>query len=143
MLRNLLVERFKLQAREVTKDESGFALMVGKNGPKLTPTTGDKPVTVYVAGQPPKEFGGLNAQMAGVALYLSRRFNRPIVDRTGLTGRYDFKVPLLTDDAYHSLNESDIPAVAKALEQLGVRLQPEKLPVVRIVIDHAEKPDAN
>lgn len=143
MLRNLLVERFKLQVHEETKEESGFALMVGKNGPKLTPSAGDKPVSVYGVGQPPKELGGQNAQMAGVAFYLSRRFRRPIVDRTGLTERYDFKVPLLADDAPHSLNESDIPAVAKALEQLGLRLQPEKLSVVRIMIDRAEKPSEN
>jgi uncharacterized protein (TIGR03435 family) len=143
MLRSLLVERFKLQAHEVTKDESGYALVVGSNGAKLTPTTGDKPVSVYAVGQPPKEFGGLNAEMAVVAAYLSRRFNRPIVDRTGLTARYDFKVALLTDDATHSLNESDIHAVAKALEELGLHLRPEKLPVVRVMIDHAEKPSEN
>ena len=143
MLRNLLAERFKLQVHEQKKDESGFAVVVGKNGPNLTPTTGDKPVNVYATGQPPRELGGMNAPMTALASYLSRRFNLPIVDRTGLIGKYDFKVPLLTDEPPHTLNESDIPAVAKGLEQVGLRLQSEKLPVVRIVIDHAEKPDAN
>jgi hypothetical protein len=79
----------------------------------------------------------------GLAWYLSIRFKRPIVDRTGLTGAYDFKVMLLTDDPPRTLNDSDLPAVAKAIEELGLRLQAEKLPVTRIVIDHVEKPDAN
>lgn len=107
-------------------------MVVGKNGPKLTPTTGDKPVSVYASGQPSKKFAGINALMTVLAVYLSRRFNMPIVDRTGLTGKYDFTVELFTDEPPHTLIDSDIPAVAKDLEQVGLRLQPEKLPVVRI-----------
>jgi uncharacterized protein (TIGR03435 family) len=77
-----------------------------------------------------------------------------------LTGRYDFNLVLLTEDApqtnegahktpaggriVYGLKDSDLPAISRALQdQLGLRLQPEKLPVRRIIIDHAEKPDAN
>jgi len=143
MLINLLEERFKLTIHEETKDTAGFALVIGKNGPKLTATTGDKPVSIYALGQPPSELDGQNAPMAGLTAYFERRLHHPFVDRTGLTGRYDFKIELLTDDPPHGLNESDLPAIAKALEGLGLRLQPEKLLVRRIFIDHAERPDAN
>jgi uncharacterized protein (TIGR03435 family) len=160
MLRNLLAERFKLQAREEMKDAAGYALVIGKNRTKLKATSGDKPLSIAAFGQPANELEVVNASMTDLAAYFFRHFRRPFVDKTGLTGRYDFNLMLLSDDVpqaaegarktqaggriVYGLNDSDLPAVSKALQdQLGLRLQPEKLPLRIVVIDHAERPDAN
>jgi bla regulator protein blaR1 len=160
MLRNLLAERFKLRVHEEMKDAAGYAIILGKNGPKLTPTTGDKPRSIAAFGQPPTELEGMNASMSDLATYFVRQIHRPFVDQTGLTGRYDFRMTLLADDPppitdaplkappgtriVFGLNDSALPAVAKALqEQLGLRLEAQKLPTRIIVIDHAEKPSEN
>jgi uncharacterized protein (TIGR03435 family) len=160
MLLTLLEERFKLKVHEEMKDTAGYALVLGKNVHGLEPAVGDKPGGIAAFGQPPNELEGLNSSMPDLAEYFVRQFHRPFVDKTGLMGRYDFKITLLLDDprpiseppppggpgarTVYALNDSALPAVSKALQdQLGLRLQPERLPVRRIVIDHAEKPDAN
>jgi len=59
----------------------------------------------------------------------------PGVDKTGLTGVYDFTL---------SWNEKDGPSLASALrDQLGLQVRPEKLPVARFVLDSAQKPTPN
>jgi len=160
MLRNLLAERFKLRVHEEMKDAAGYAIVLGKNGPKLAPTAGDKPRSIAAFGQPPTELEGMNASMSDLATYFVRQFHRPFVDQTGLIGRYDFRMTLLADDSppitdaplkappgtriVFGLNDSALPAVSKALqEQLGLRLEAQKLPMPIIVIDHAEKPSEN
>ena len=154
MLLNLLAERFKLIVHEETKDTAGYALVMAKDSSKLKPTSGDKPARISAFGQPPNELEGVNSSMADLASYFVREFRRPFVDSTGLSGRYDFKITFIADDpptiepsrqalpgarVVWALNESALPAVSKALqEQLGLKLQPEKLPVRRIVIDSVQ-----
>jgi uncharacterized protein (TIGR03435 family) len=76
---------------------------------------------------------------------------RPVIDKTGLTAYYDFKLEWAQDegvpgpDGKREIGGDRIgPSLFTAIqEQLGLRLEPQKGPVEVLVIDHAEKPDAN
>jgi uncharacterized protein (TIGR03435 family) len=145
MLQNLLVDRFQIKFHYVTKDESGFALVVAKNGPKLHTSTSDETKITFFApnGQElPKPMGKairLNAQKCSLSelkdLVAFAGNMGQGVDKTGLTGVYDFTL---------SWNEEDGPGLASALrDQLGLELRAEKVPVTRFILDSAQKPTPN
>jgi uncharacterized protein (TIGR03435 family) len=77
--------------------------------------------------------------------------DKPVVDQTGLKGRYDFTVKWAPDDSQfsgHVPPASDDPSAPPNLftavqEQVGLRLEATKATVDVLVIDHAEKPSAN
>jgi uncharacterized protein (TIGR03435 family) len=145
MLQNLLVERFQMKFHYVTKEEPGFALVVAKNGPRLhTSTSADEKLTFLGPNgeELPKPMGNgvkVKAQKCSVSalkdLIAFAGSIGPGVDRTGLTGVYDFTL---------SWNEEDGPSLASALrDQLGLQVKPEKVPVARFVLDSAQKPTPN
>jgi len=145
MLQNLLVERFQMKFHYVTKEEPGFALVVAKNGPKLrTSTSEEEKLTFFDPNgvelfKPVGKAIRVNARKCSVsALKDLVAFVGDIgqgVDKTGLTGVYDFTL---------SWNEEDGPSLASALrDQLGVQLRAEKVPVTRFVLDSAQKPTPN
>jgi len=137
MLQTLLVERFKLKFHLETSEKAGFALVVGKNGPKLKPA---KSEDVWVSfGAQLKPFPGQPVDlttrkfsMAMLANLLSQIGPSQVVDKTGLTGEYDVTL---------SWDETNGPALSTAVqEQLGLRFEPQKVPISMFVIDSAEKP---
>lgn len=145
MLQNLLVERFQIKFHYVTKDEPGFALLVAKNGPKLRTSTSEDEELRFIGpngeelGKPVGKAISVKARKCSVSTLtdvLTFAGNSgPGVDKTGLTGVYDFTL---------SWNEEDGPSLASALrDQLGLQLRPEKVPVSRFVLDSAQKPTAN
>jgi len=145
MLQNLLVERFQIKFHYVTKEEPGFALLVAKNGPKLHPSTSEEEKLTFIGPngeEISKPFGNaikVNAQKCSVSelknLVAFAGNMGQGVDKTGLTGVYDFSL---------SWNEEDGPSLASALrDQLGLQLRAEKIPVVRFVLDSAQKPTPN
>jgi uncharacterized protein (TIGR03435 family) len=140
MLQALLVERFKLKFHREEKDMQGFALVVAKNGPKLEKAKDDE-VESRLSGSLKVREGepvSLNARkysMEALADLLSQTGQGPVVDKTGLTGAYNFK--LWWDD-------SAAPSLFTALtEQLGLRLEGQKVPVSFFVIESAQRPSAN
>jgi uncharacterized protein (TIGR03435 family) len=147
MLQTLLADRFKLRIHRDHKDVEGYALVVAKNGPKLKPSTEDKGRGTAVFGSEPIRLEGTNSSMADLAHYLSLLIHLPVVDETGLGGRYDFNVqqfPGSPGRGFPSpLNGSALSALSGALDQLGLRLQAKKIPVPMLVIDQAEKPLEN
>ena len=75
--------------------------------------------------------------MAVLAATLSRLMGRKVIDRTGLSGVYDFTLEFAPPDVV----DSPLPALVTALqEQLGLKLEATNGPVEVLVIDHAEKP---
>jgi uncharacterized protein (TIGR03435 family) len=124
MLQTLLTERFSLKFHREIKELPGFALLVGKNGPKLKDAQGDE---VSAVRSPPKPSSGLSntliargQSMQMLADQLSI-FGDPVMDKTGLTGVYDFKL---------FWNEDEGPSLASALQQqLGLRYESQKVPV--------------
>lgn len=133
MLQRLLEQRFHLACHRETRMISGFDLIVGKGGPKLQPSKGN---TKPSAQMLPNRMDVRHMDAEHIAGVLAHRAGQPVVDKTGLTGVYDFTV------SYAPANDpkSDLPDFFTALqEQLGLRLESHKVPVEFLVIDHVDK----
>jgi uncharacterized protein (TIGR03435 family) len=147
MLRKLLAERFGLVTHTEQRELSVYALTVAKGGPKLTPSKGDpnglpNDDDTENAGQATVRMN--NTTMREFALDLLFHTDRPVVDRTGLTGRYDFQLKWTFDDARAPTNGSAAPSLFTAIqEQMGLKLEAVKAPVDVMVIDKVERPSAN
>ena len=153
MLRALLAEHFKLTFHKETKDLPVLLLGIAKDGSKLKSSNGEEPAD----GIRPAD-GGLRFtrySMPQLGEFLSRlgSLGRPVLDRTGLEGEYDFTLRIEgqkydidsregADDFKRAMR--DWPSIAEDLrEQLGLKLDASKGPVERLIIDHAEKPVEN
>ena len=154
MLRSLLTERFKLTFHRKPKEFSIYVLEVAKNGPKLKQSTApaDDPSSVIGVVYPQRiKLPARNATMGDFTAMLQRAvLDRPVVDKTGLTGRYDFDLEWAPDESQFG---GDIPAAAADApsaplfvaiqEQIGLRLEATKGPVEELIVDGAEEPSAD
>jgi uncharacterized protein (TIGR03435 family) len=160
MLQALLAERFKLKAHWETKEGDVYNLVV-RNDSKLRESNGgppsaevrkifgDRPVpALYQSGNSHDGFvvNCRGCTIAMIVRMLAGPFGRPVVDKTGLSGKYDFTVHYL--GTMESLREpSDInplpPLYTAIQEQLGLKLESAKGPISILVIDHAEMPSQN
>jgi uncharacterized protein (TIGR03435 family) len=168
MLQTLLAERFNLKIHRETKEEPVYLLAIGKNGPKLQDAKPGDTNTFpgadgsAVRGQiqlGPGSGGGHKDRAHTVSMslfeqYLSAVLGRPVLDRTGLTGAYDFTLEWVSDlaqtaaapgaDGVAAPPLDAAPPLMKALEeQLGLKLSSAKENVDVIVIDHVERPSGN
>jgi len=208
MLQTLLAERFKLTIRRDTKEHPVYALVVGKDGPKMTPamTPAGEPdagvtpnldaskngfgidtpdgnrITVSadnkggaVASSPGTgkirvSMGADGAMkmetermtMPALADQLSPMLDRPVFDMTGLKGRYQVTLELTMEELMQSARAQGVQipmmpgvgrsgagsgavpdpsgsSVFQSVQKLGLRLEPRKVPVDLIVVDHLEK----
>jgi bla regulator protein blaR1 len=159
-LRALLADRFQLVLHRETKEQSVYALVVAKGGSKLQQSeaaegTGAKGMMRMGRGQ-------LSGQSVGLQMLtqsLSNQLGRPVIDRTGLKGNFDFKLEWTPDPGQSGgpfgggpppgadappPPDPNGPSVFTALqEQLGLRLESQKGPVEMLVIDKVEKPSEN
>ncbi len=162
MIQALLAERFGLVFHRETRDMAVYMLVVGKSGSKLHEA---KPGDTYPNGiKLSNGPGGAGVMMMrggpggtfivtaqGVPLssfipQLSGNSGRPVLDKTGLTGIYDFTLTYALDQnaSASATSDSTGPSIFTAIqEQLGLKLEPGKGPVEVIVIDRAEKPSGN
>lgn len=164
MIRKLLADRFALKFHKDKREMSAYVLTVGKDGQKLKPTQlqGNLPGIGIRPGT-----GGITLNMANATINDFTGFlqilvlDRPVVDKTGIQGRYDFQCTFTPDDSQfgghpppmpnqgNSNGSTDAAAAAApslydALQQeLGLKLSAEKTAVDVIVIDHVDKPTAN
>jgi uncharacterized protein (TIGR03435 family) len=146
MLQTLLADRFRLKARRETREGNVYALVVGKNGPKLTKSTSDEFYIRLYRNTPTDQvgvdytIGGQKATMAQFADRLSEiGVQRPVLDRTGIQGEFDFKLRYATND-----DPETGPSIFAAIqEQMGLKLEAAKGPVEMLVIESAEKPAGN
>jgi uncharacterized protein (TIGR03435 family) len=149
MLRSLLIERFGLVVHREAKEEPVFQLIVAKGGSKLK-------ATEVREGEPQGlrlgigRLTGMAASMPMLASNLSRQLGRPVLDKTGLNGFYDFILDYTLDPGTPPVvdepNAADLslPSVFTALQkQLGLKLESMKATVEILVIDHAERPSGN
>jgi uncharacterized protein (TIGR03435 family) len=169
ILQPFLADRFKLKAHTETKQLPVYELILAKGGSKLkeaapgdTYANGIKgPDGVGRGGMMRVGPGQLNAQavpMTSLVNMLSQQLHRTVIDKTGLTGKYDlelnwtpdqgpdpmFKGPDGSPQRSDAAPDSSGPSIFTALqEQLGLRLQSAKGPVETLVIDHVEMPSEN
>jgi uncharacterized protein (TIGR03435 family) len=152
-LRALLGERFKLAVHTESREQNVYYLVVSKNGPKFHEAKPDSRQMIRRRG------ASITGEAAGVGmlvLNLANALERPVLDKTGLTGRYDFKLEwsLSADRQPGSVaetggeapkaSEPSGPALFAALqEQLGLRLEAQKAPAETLVIDHVDRPSEN
>ncbi len=172
MIRKLLTDRFELTFHHEQRNLSAYVLTVGKNGEKLAPTE--------LKGQLPglgmrPAVGGITLMVRNAAIPDFTGFlqvlvlDRPVVDRTGLTGRYDFQCTFAPDESEFGGHPPHFPAPAGAnspsgansstgsnaeaasapglfdaiQQQLGLKLSAEKTDVDVIAIDHVDHPSPN
>lgn len=157
MMQKLLASRFNLKFHQDKRELSAYVLTVAKNGPKLKPTEIEN--TLPGLGMRPGT-GGLTLVMANGKMQNFTSFlqmlvlDRPVVDRTELTGKYDCSVTFTPDDSEFNGHPPKLPPPAENTEaapnlfaafqqQLGLKLEAQKTQVDVIAIDHAEKPSAN
>jgi uncharacterized protein (TIGR03435 family) len=134
-LRNLLQQRFKLAIHAETRPVRGYALAVGKSGAHLTPTEHESFPGDF-SNVTPGQMRGFHWTMPQLAIYLTRGSGFPVVDQTGIAGRYDVGF------SYNAKPEAEsaFPPLDQALQQAtGLILRPQKVPVETIVIDSVEK----
>ena len=150
-LKSLLAERFQLAIHSESKEQTVYALVVEKNGPKF-PEAKPESGAVIRGGKGSIIGQGVAVQM--LALNLSNQTGRPVLDKTGLTGKYDFKLEWVPDSSLGPVPVGALPGgappdlngpslFAALQEQLGLRLEPQKAPVEIFVIDHAARPSEN
>lgn len=149
-LRSLLADRFGLAVHYETRDHSVYFLTVAKNGPTLKPV-------LTADGPPRKEEGrghsrGFAVPIDMLVTTLSNATRTTVIDKTGLTGRYDYTLDWTPDfqgvpanpgtEAAQALGSG--PAIYTAVrEQLGLQLESGKAPVDVLVVDHVDRPSAN
>ncbi len=145
MMQALLANRFQLKVHSETREMPVYALVVAKGGPKFKESPADAKQLLTLASKGKAAVMTVTkGDMAQLAGQFSKRNNvdRPVVDRTGLTGTYDYKLEW-GDDAAVAAN-SDVVSIFTAMqEQLGLKLEPAKAPIPVVVVDHAEKPSDN
>ncbi len=138
MLKELLAERFKLRLHPEVRETRAYALVVGKNGPRFKaadPELNAREIRTRLTPGPGRIVFD-NAPLTGLANTLAGMIQVPVVDRTGLTGVYNFTWQWILDNG-----EEITPA--QAMENLGLKLEDAREPVRFIVIDHAEMPTEN
>jgi uncharacterized protein (TIGR03435 family) len=171
MLRKLLEQRFQLTVHRDTRELPIYNLVLAKGGSKLQESkpddagTGDKPTDAALAAALAAKLGSSGGPMAtggggggrgGVrttsgraittaelAATLSSIAGWPVFDKTGLTGKYDFKLEYAPDDSQTDPDPVGPSIFTAVQEQLGLKLEPAKGPVEILVIDHVEKPSGN
>jgi uncharacterized protein (TIGR03435 family) len=143
MLQALLVERFQLKYHLEPIEVQGFGLVVAKGGPKLTPSKSDDVETRFGGASKGKPAPGQPTTLAARKYSIARLAtllsafggNGPIVDKTELPGEYDFTL---------SWDDNAGPTLSTALrEQLGLRLEAQKVKQSTFVVDSAKKPGDN
>ena len=168
MLRNMLADRFKLKVHTETREMPIYALVLsrgdGKLGPKLQPSTVECGAPNRGAASPSgglslenlpscsilataASVGGTGLPLTQLASNLSQVVGRTVIDRTGLTGRYDFLVEYTPDRRAGAAPpggppaDPDRPSIYAALqEQLGLKLDAQRGAVDVLVVDAIQRP---
>lgn len=163
MMQALLEERFKLKVHSTSKQIPVYVLVVAKDGSKLTDAATDTSDHL-LKGKDGKPLRGFLSWSTGKVVaqgypaknlvdFLSQptaELGRPVVDKTGLTGTYNFTLDwspphpgVRLSGESDSASPEDAPSIFTALQELGLKLQPSTGPIEIVVIDHVERPSEN
>jgi bla regulator protein BlaR1 len=170
MLQALLAERFKLVIRRETKEMLVYALVVGKDGPKLQKADveekdcpeGPPNGTSSVANQACHAFnGGRGRGLHGRAVSIldlaeaaQNWTDRPLLDKTGIKGLYHIETqpwlpmelglnPPAPGTKQDGVDVADLPTIFELFERLGLKMESQKARMDVYIIDHIEKPSEN
>ena len=144
VLQSLLAERFQLVARTGLREGNVYLLMPATGGIRIEESKG---VGDYVG--PPMiatqgHIAGHAARLKPLVSLLTQKFGRTVIDKTVLTGRYDFTLDWNPGDLGGTVGDGDRPAIQTALkEQLGLTLEPGRGPVEILTVQRLEHPSDN
>jgi uncharacterized protein (TIGR03435 family) len=148
MLRNLIADRFKLKFHLESREVSGHAVIIAKNGPKLKESkSSENRASVRILGASINKFNAIDGKNSNLNTVIAERTTMaefvktlsnlpgsdPFVDKTGLTGVYDITLSW----------EPGEPLDSVLQQQLGLRLESQKVPLDYFIIDSAQKPAGN
>jgi len=134
----LLSSRFGLKVHNETKELPQYALVAAKSGLKLKPDTSGAQLPSVNWGRGYMDVA--NVSMAVFAKVLSTQLERNVVDFSGATGKFDFKVTWSAEEAVDSTSPSIFTALQ---EQYGLKVESRKGPTDTVVIDHIDRPSDN
>lgn len=146
MMQSLLADRFALKAHHERREVPVYALVVGKSGPKLRESAPNSdPAISYLASGRNWELKMPRATMNDVIRAIENSLvDRPVIDRTGLTGTYDIVMTYTPQTpANRKSPDPDDISIFEAVQKHGLRLEPQKALVDTLVVDHVEKPSPN
>lgn len=157
MLQALLADRFKLTVRRETSEASVYALVVGKNGPKLKPSSIDEKncdeKCHSMQGGQGRGLHGRAIDTADMAQFFEDYADRPVIDRTSLSGLFDVDttgwLPMRGKPGQPGGKAEDgsdmdvMPTMFTVVETLGLKLESQKARVETIVVDRVERPTGN
>ncbi|HTZ56777.1 MAG TPA: M56 family metallopeptidase [Acidobacteriaceae bacterium] len=153
MMQKLFAERFGLRVHEGKRKIEAYVLIVSKAGPKMTKTA-DASSPTNVLLYPQGVIIAKSATIANLAHWLGSIFGQPVMDETGLEGRWDFTMRWTPDETQFA----DVPESARRpagdanlppplftaiQQQLGLKLEAQKTEVPVLVIDHVDHPSPN
>jgi uncharacterized protein (TIGR03435 family) len=146
MVRRLLADRFGLKFHREQREMPIYAVTVAKGGPKLKKSESDPNSLPDQTGRNNSGVRWMkctNNSMEEFALGMQFFLDRPVVDKTGLAGRWDFILTWTYDET--RVTDTNAPPVlfTAVQEQLGLRLEAVKAPAEVLVVDGAERPGAN
>jgi uncharacterized protein (TIGR03435 family) len=158
MMQKLLADRFGVQVRRENREIAGLALVVGKNGPKLTPSTLEQDganVNMSATSTGVERMEVKNGTMTTLVNTLTGLIGRPVVDMTGLDGRYDFALEFSRGDSsgprasggYNEPPSMPPPgpgaepglSIFSSIQQVGLKLEARKIPLDTIIVERAER----
>ncbi len=147
MLQALLADRFQLAVHRETREQPVYEVSVAKGGPKF-PEAGADEKQVFESGR-----GRVVLQkfsMTGLVNFLANSLGSPVVNKTGLTGIYNFKLEWAEPQFRKAGSGGSPESVDSSLslfgalkEQLGLKMDVKKGPVSVVVVDRVEKPSEN
>jgi uncharacterized protein (TIGR03435 family) len=154
MMQKLFAERFGLQVHEETRRMPAFVLSVSKDGPKMTRATDASSAPGQIL-YPSGVLIGKSLTIAALAKTLEHYvLSKPVVDKTGLDGPWDFTLKWAPDDTQfpdapeslrHPADDAKAwpPLFTAIQEQLGLKLEAQKSDVRVLVVDHVDRPSPN
>lgn len=136
LMRQILEDRFALKTHIERRELPVYELVIAKQGAKLKPASPD---SHGLSNYRPGKISAKSTRIISLIVNLSGNVGRVVVDKTGLTGEYDFELTWAPD------NQPDAgPSIFTALqEELGLKLQTARAPIDVVVIDHLERPSEN
>jgi bla regulator protein BlaR1 len=169
MMQAILEDRFKLKVHRETREVPVYALTEAKGGSKLQPFREGSCIVIDRTAFPPPPADPKNCHARGTKkgpdqiveaqgitveefskVFLNGPLDRPVINKTGITGRFDFHLEYAPDEATPLFARPDVnapdrgPSIFTAVqEQLGLKLEPAKGPGELLVIDRVERPSEN
>jgi len=147
MLQAMLADRFKLKSHRETKELPVYWLTVADGGPKLRDPKEEETFKAAFAGKSPFRpgYAGMftNKDLPGFAERLSRGVGRPVIDKTGIQGRYWFQMEWAAEADREQPGTASPALLAAIQEQLGLKLEEHRAPAEVLIIDSVERASGN